>query len=445
MNVYVAGQFYIAMSFVLIMSGTLALNRQLYGRWSVLPLIAFPLLYNKVFLIGTLNYVFGIGLCLWALAVWVQLRDRSAILRLGVSTAFVLALFLCHLFALGLYGLGLLAYELYRLGAIYAQRAQSAEIPRRRSLSLLVDFVATGLPFLPVLPLLMMSPTWGLRGSFMWELSGKLEGIAFVVEAYSHAAAFVLTGIVAFAAGWAVRQQALRFHPFGYVLMALGGLAYLAMPRVIFDTYMADQRMPIALAFMAVACAHINLRHPQVRRGFATVLVLLLAIRAFEVETVWADQSRVTTSFRESTRHIIRGAKVLVAYGDAQAGEDTRDLPLVHAASLAVIERSALVATNFTVPGKQVLRVRAEYRDQVDTHDGTPPAVEELIEVAEDESSAKGAYWKRWTTDFDYLYVLFTERNYENPDPALLTAIYAGDRFVLYRINRSQLKATAGN
>jgi hypothetical protein len=284
-----------------------------------------------------------------------------------------------------------------------------------------------------------------LRGSFMWELSGKLEGIAFVVEAYSHAAAFVLTGIVAFAAGWAVRQQALRFHPFGYVLMALGGLAYLAMPRVIFDTYMADQRMPIALAFMAVACAHINLRHPQVRRGFATVLVLLLAIRAFEVETVWADQSRVTTSFRESTRHIIRGAKVLVAYGDAQAGEDTRDLPLVHAASLAVIERSALVATNFTVPGKQVLRVRAEYRDQVDTHDGTPPAVEELIEVAEDESSAKGAYWKRWTTDFDYLYVLFTERNYENPDPALLTAIYAGDRFVLYRINRSQLKATAGN
>jgi hypothetical protein len=405
------------------------------------------LLYNKVFVIGTVNYVFGIGLCLWALADWVQLRERGLILRLGISTAFVLALFLCHLFALGLYGLGLLAYELYRLRTIYAQRPrlQSAEISRRQSLFLLADFVATGLPFLPVLPLLMLSPTWGLRGSFMWELSGKLDGLVFAVEAYSQAASLVLTGIVAFAAGWAIRQQALRFHPFGYVLLALGALAYFAMPRIIFDTYMSDQRMPIALAFMVIACAHINLRHQQVRRGFATVLVLMLAIRVFEVETVWADLSKVTTSFRQSTRHIERGAKVLVAYGDAQGGDDPRDLPLVHAASLAVIDRSALVSTNFTVVGKQILRVREAYRAQVDTNDGTPPAVDELIEVAEDASSAKDVYWKQWTTDFDYLYVLFTGPNSENPEPALLTAIYVGDRFVLYRINGSELHATAGN
>lgn len=116
MNVYVAGQLFMIMSFVLILSGTLALNRQLYGHWSVLPMIAFPLLYNNIFLVGTMNYVFGIGLCLWALTTWVALRERGLPLRLAVSAAFVLGLFFCHLFALGLYGLGLLAYELYRLG-----------------------------------------------------------------------------------------------------------------------------------------------------------------------------------------------------------------------------------------------------------------------------------------------------------------------------------------
>jgi hypothetical protein len=68
MNIYVAGQTYTIASFVLILSGTVALHRQLFGRWSVLPLIAFPLLYNNVFLVGTMNYVFGIGLALWALA-----------------------------------------------------------------------------------------------------------------------------------------------------------------------------------------------------------------------------------------------------------------------------------------------------------------------------------------------------------------------------------------
>src|SRR3989449_4571496 len=104
MNVYLAGQIYTIMSFVLILSGTLALNRQLYRHWSVLPLIAFPLLYNNVFLVGTMNYLFGIGLSLWALATWVALRERALALRLTVSTLFVLALFFCHLFAVGVYG-----------------------------------------------------------------------------------------------------------------------------------------------------------------------------------------------------------------------------------------------------------------------------------------------------------------------------------------------------
>src|SRR5260370_13804029 len=97
MNIYLAGQIYTITSFMLILSGTVALHRQLYGRWSVLPLIAFPLLYNNVFLVGTMNYVFGIGLSIWAIGTWIWLRERSLLLRLLVSTLFVLALFFCHL------------------------------------------------------------------------------------------------------------------------------------------------------------------------------------------------------------------------------------------------------------------------------------------------------------------------------------------------------------
>src|SRR5262249_31565838 len=110
MNVYLAGQIYTVTSFVLIMSGALTLNRRLVGHWSIMPLIAFPLLYNNVFLVGTMNYIFGMGLALWALVAWMWLRERNILLRLVVSAAFVLALFFCHLFAVGLYGLGLLAF-----------------------------------------------------------------------------------------------------------------------------------------------------------------------------------------------------------------------------------------------------------------------------------------------------------------------------------------------
>jgi hypothetical protein len=440
MNVYLAGQTYTIMSFVLILSGTLALNRRLYGRWSVLPLIAFPLLYNSVFLVGTMNYLFGIGLALWALATWAALRERAMVLRLTVSTLFVLALFVCHLFAVGVYALGLFAFELQRL---LMQRRKPLQLPseaagqRRPRAS--VDFVASGLPFVPVAPLLLMSPTWSLRWDFYWELNGKLKGLLFVIEVYSQYATFILTAIVAVAAGWAIRHRALQFHPFGWVLLVLGGVTYFAMPRVMFDTYMADQRLPIALAFMVIACAHLNLRDDFVRWGFATMLVLLLAVRAFEVHSVWREIARGTTSFGDSVQQIERGAKVLVAYADPDNGDNVRELWLTHAACLAIIERSALVTTAFTVLGKQVMHVRQNYRDRVDTEDGTPPSVKQLLQTAEQTDGDEPPYWSRWTRDFDYLYVLFTDTSYANPEPTRLAPVHAGNRFVLYQITGPQL------
>jgi hypothetical protein len=436
MSVYAAGQLYTIASFVLIISGTLALNRQLFGHWSVLPLIAFPLLYNNVFLVGTMNYIFGMGLALWAMTAWVMLREHPLVTRLTVSLLFVLALFFCHLFAVGVYGLGLVAFETSRLIEHYRSRGNRPSLAGAK-LWPLVDFVATCLPFLPVLPLLMMSPTWGLRASFVWELSGKLEGLLYVVEVYSHFAALLLTGIVAFAAGFGLRHRALQFHSAGWALLLIGSITYFAMPRIIFETYMADQRLPISLAFMVIACAHLNLGHDYVRRGFATVLVLLLAIRVFEVQSVWSDASKTTVAFRDSVRLIERGSKVLVAYADPDAGEDTKDLVLVHAACAAIIERSALVTTAFTVKGKQILEVREPYRGRVDRLDGTPPSVAQLMQVAEEGPQQDGAvnYWNKWTTDYDYVYVLFTETGYGNPDPSRLTTVYTGDRFALFQIN----------
>ena len=74
MTVYHAGQVFTVATFVLILSGTVALNRALFGSWSVLPLVAFPLLYNHVFLIGVMNYMFGLGVFFVALAVWLRRR-----------------------------------------------------------------------------------------------------------------------------------------------------------------------------------------------------------------------------------------------------------------------------------------------------------------------------------------------------------------------------------
>lgn len=427
MSIYLAGQIFTVVAFVLIASGVMALNRSLFGRWTAVPLISIPLLYNYLFLVGVMNYLFGIGLALWALAAWIWLRDRAWPLRLLAATAFVTGLFFCHLFAVGLYGLGLLAFESWRF-------VLAREKPLKWRL---ITFFSSGIPFLPVLPLLLASPTMTLASEISWEPRGKLDGLMYVIELYSDIVAFALTATLAGAATWAARRGLLRVHPVGWVLLAVGAVVYLTLPRVMFATYMTDQRLPIALAFMLIGCLDLSLQHRLVRRGFIAVLLTLVIVRVIEVNVSWANLSTTTAEFRSSVKRIKPGSKVLVAYATGSAGDDVSDLGLVHAACLAIIERSALVTTAFTVVGKQILHVRPQYKELVDTNDGTPPSIEKLVlaagRPAEDDDD--DAYWHLWPSRYDYLYVLFTDDEADNPAPKYLTLVQSGTRFQLYRIN----------
>ena len=420
-NIYLAGQIFTVGVFALIISGTLALNRALIGRWSVLPFVALPLLYNYIFLVGLMNYMFGVGLALWAMATWIWLRERSWPLRLAVSAAFAVALFFCHLSALGIYGIGLMAYELLRLWSRGIRPAT------------LLDAAASGLVFVPPALLLIASPTLDLAGTIWWEPRGKLNGLIYLLEVYSDLGAFAIVGVLGAAAIFAVRHRLLRIHPFAVTLLGIGFLVYMAMPRVMFATYMADQRIPIALAFMLIACFDLKLRHRLVRRGFMAILFILITIRLIEVDVIWSDMSSTTKEFRSSVRRIKPGSKVFVAHAERSHGEDASELGLVHAACLAIIDRSSVVTTAFTVAGKQVLHVRESLQNYVDTRDGDPPSVAQMVMAAEHPQEWMPEYWRRWM-EFDYVYVLFTEDEAPNPDPDRLKLVQDGDRFQLYRV-----------
>jgi hypothetical protein len=427
MSVYLAGQLFLLSMMALMLSGALALNRALFGRWSAFPLIAAPLLYNHVFLVGLTNYIFGIGLALWALACWVALRERHWAPRLAVSAVFALALFFCHLSSLGVYGVGLLAIEGQRL---WLRRQEPW--PTR-----IVDFCATGIPFLPAIPLLMASPTLGLADQYYWERLGKIDGLIYVIQCYSDIVALALVGLLTAGVVWTVRHRLLRIHPLFWVLLVISAAVYLAMPRVLFATYMGDQRLPIAFVFMLIACLDVDLRHRLVRRGFLALLVVVLLVRVIEIDTAWASLSTSTSEFRASIKRIKPGSRVLVAYAKADAGDDVSDYALVHLACQAIIERSALVTTAFTVKGKQILHVRPEYRGIVDTEDGTPPSTPRLLLSADGPGPNGPRYWDEWPEHYDYIYLLFTESDADNPDPEHMTLVQDGTNFQLYRVNKS--------
>jgi hypothetical protein len=425
LDIYLAGQIFTILAFVLIGSGTLAFNRALIGRWSPLPLIALPLLYNGVLLVGVMNYMFGIGLALWGLAAWVVLRDRLWPWRYAASTLFVLALFFCHLFAAGVYGLGLLAIELHRL---WMRRAEPLA-PR------LADFLATGLPFIPFVAFLIAGPTWDAPGSPpFWEMGGKIDGLMEVIKVYYPYVAYGLLAVVAVAGAYARLRGALSFHPAGWAILGVSAAVYLAMPRALFGAHLADQRLPIAVAFMAIACFDIDLRHRAARRGLVALLAFLLVARVVEVQMVWNHLDRYTKEFVQSVQAIKRGARILVVYGDRSSCKEISDFNLLHAASLATIERSALVSSAFTVKGKHILQARKEYRKFVETEDWLPPSLQYVVRAADRPSAGGSYFWDLWPRNYDYVYILFTTPGTPNPDMKHLDLVYGGTEFQLYRV-----------
>ena len=188
--------------------------------------------------------------------------------RFAVSTLFVLALFFCHLFALGLYGLELLAFESHRLW----MRRGAPVAP------VLIDFVATGAPFLPALWLLITGPTWESAGvPAYWDMAGKVDGLMLVISIYYPFVAYGLIALLGLAAALAWRYGILHVHPVGWALLGVGAVIYLALPRVLFAAHLADQRLPIALAFMLVACIRVDLHDRRMRSAFVALIAVMLA------------------------------------------------------------------------------------------------------------------------------------------------------------------------
>jgi hypothetical protein len=163
----------------------------------------------------------------------------------------------------------------------------------------------------------------------------------------------------------------------------------------------------------------------------------LIAVRVLEVQLAWDHLAGRTRDFLQSVKMMERGARVLVVRDyDTDTGE-VSDNGLVHAASLATIERSALVTTAFTVKGKHILQVRKEFHDFVETEDQLPPAVEFLRPSADKRNPGKRYFWDLWPRHYDYVYILLTERGAQCPDRRHLTLVHEGPGFQLYRVRRT--------
>ena len=73
-----ASKLFLVMVFGLITGGAIWLNRVATGAWRFWSLLTFLLLYNRIFLWGFVNYLFGIGVALGGMALWLALEPRRS-------------------------------------------------------------------------------------------------------------------------------------------------------------------------------------------------------------------------------------------------------------------------------------------------------------------------------------------------------------------------------
>ena len=201
----VAGVVFIALMFALILSGTAALHRALFGMRSLWPLIAAAWLYNWIVFYGFMNYVFGIGVLLWCLTAWLRMAERAWWVRLLAGVCLAVVLFFCHLVAFILYAFAIAGYELQ--GLIMTWR-------RERRLDLLRVVVGAA-QFVPALILyIAVSPTKSTTTrAFIYDFTGKAASLLVSLTSGNAMVDLLTIALLVLAVAAAIRWATLEIAP----------------------------------------------------------------------------------------------------------------------------------------------------------------------------------------------------------------------------------------
>jgi hypothetical protein len=171
--------------------------------------------------------------------------------------------------------------------------------------------------------------------------------------------------------------------------------------------------------------------------------VALVVIRTALVAHDWRDMDARFAEFRRASATIERGARLLPIADledNPHGGSYLHRMQFENMASLAIIERSAFVPTEFT--GFTMVRV-ADRVKAIDTPVGEPVSPKLLAQSADPATSLYllghhferyvWAFWVGWPNNFDYaVSIRFSDP--ANPSPAHLKRAAKGSFFDIYHV-----------
>lgn len=416
----IAAKLFLVIIFALVAGATLCLNRVAAGGWRWWGLLGFLLLYDRILLWGFLNYLFGLGVAIGGLALWLSLEERPA-WRAVASAVVALLCFFSHIAALGVYALAILGVELAPTLGLWRARRYRALVQRLA--------IAGGQFVLPAILFLCCQPAsegGPISFTHIWR---KADMLFSVFDNYSRpfdVACFVL--FAALLAGLAGRGR-LNIAPRLGVALVVLFVAYLLLPSQILSGSGVDRRLPVALFLLLIGASAPTL--PR-RSGWAigVAIAAVFAARMAAIERVWLEANRAYSADIAAIDLLPEHAKLAVAYPPRDVHAEA--IPQLHVATLAAARREAFVPTVFAYASQQPLTLRPPYNALA----GATSANwiwDGLVEGDTTQREAAAAVLK------EYDFVVFTDRApFKAPADACLAPLPSPPRFQLFRLRQGQ-------
>jgi hypothetical protein len=347
----IAAKLFLVMIFALMAGGTIWLNRVATGGWRPWPLLGFFFLYNRIFLWGFINYLFGIGVALGGTALWLALERRRWWLRMPLSSLVAFACFLSHIAAFGIYALVVLGIE--ALPAIAEFRTRQWPALGRRIVIAAPQFVA---PAALLLSVRRDLPSEMVSYARLWR---KADLLFSVFDNYDRGFDLACFALVLALIGGLVWTRRLGMGPRLVSATGIVFAAYLLLPSQMYGGSGADHRLPIAFFLLLVGASAPRLASRRIATAVGVVTASILIIRLGVIEHVWREADRIYSADLGGIDALPRGSKLAIVHPADLF--HVVPVPEVHLAVLAIPRREAFVPSLFAIPGQQPVALKPAF------------------------------------------------------------------------------------
>lgn len=404
-----AGKLMIVLNIFMLTSGSAFLSYVIFKKINYWSLLTFLAIYNQAFIIGFINFLFGVGFALWCIGLWILMREKKPWLRLVLFNFLTGALIICHLYGFGIYGLVVVSYE----GYLFFK--QKTYLKKTVFQTLLIIFGQFGIAAV----LYLLSPTSGGESiDYLTPIFTKLKYVKMrMTDNYSPFLDLVTMIFILFIPIVGLALRKLRFSQYMILPICAVTVAYLLIPAKAVTSSHADWRIlvPLFLLFLS------SIEFKSDRLFRTVILTSLIAVFACRIYVINAEWRAVQGEYREiltAISHIKEGSRLFSARGFKNYYST---IPFIHAPTYAVIKKSAFVPSFFAFATQQPVEFKPEFLDLAEKT------------MATGYEQGEGVKWNMVLDNYDYV-MLSKEDLIQNIPQSALQRIYKTENVSLYKV-----------